>query len=213
MAVTDQTTRTQHEFEPYPFSDAVPGVEIVLPTDEADARVLLDRRTLKLIGSLHRRFWSRRKDLLFGRAQSGCSVAPRYPTVESAEESSVRVIDLAGPLAQTWDGRLCLHRELGEMVEADPTPEVERRIAIRGWGETEPGVLVDGRSVPGCVFDLALALQSGADSFRRHDQPFVVSIPAATCAEEERLWSDLSNLAHDRTGIDRGTVEIRSDRS
>ena len=212
MAVTDQTTRLQHEFEPYPFSDAVPGVEIVLPTDEADGRDLLDRRTLKLIGSLHRRFWSRRKDLLFGRAQSGRSVAPRFPTAESTAESLECTIDLAGPSAQTWDGRLGLHRELAEMVEADPTPVAERRIAIRGWGETEPGVLVDGRSVPGCVFDLALALRAGADSFRRLEQPFVVSIPAPECAEEERLWSDLSNLTHDRAGIDRGTVELRADR-
>lgn len=207
MAVIDQTARTQPDFVAKPFADPVPGVEIVLPTTNNEATDLLDPRTLKLIGSLHRRFWSRRKNLLMGRAQLGQSVAPR----DASPESLVYTIDLAGPSAKTWDGRLGLHADLRNISEADDKSETPPRIAIRGWGETEPGVLVDGRSVPACVFDIALALRSGADSFRRDEQPFTISIPVADCEEEQRLWNDLSNLAHDRTGIDRGTVEIGVD--
>ncbi len=207
MAVTDQTTRPRHEFVAQPFSGAVPGVEIVLPTANNQGMDLLDPRTLKLIGSLHRRFWSRRKELLMGCAQSDQSVAPRA----ASSGSLVYAIDLTGSLAKTWDGRIGLHKDLREMAEADPTPEATPLVAIRGWGETEPGVLVDGRSVPACIFDLALALRSGADLFRREERPFSISIPASACAEEQRLWIDLSNLAHDRTGIDRGTVEIGVD--
>lgn len=194
-----------------PYGDPsadVPGVDIVLSTSDNAEAQLLDGSTLRLIGALHRRFWDRRREFLLRRAQAG-DIAPP----ERVDDPSA-FIDLGGPAGETWEGRVAEHLRLADVVDDDaplaadvqPTPQV----AIRGWEETEPGVLVDGRAVPGCVFDVAVALSTAAEAFRSEASPFVITIPEPACADEAKLWTDLANVAQDRVGIERGTVEIEA---
>jgi len=95
-------------------------------------------------------------------------------------------------------------------VEQGVDAGVEAVVRVRGWDETESGVLVDGRAVPGCIFDIAVAMSVGAEAFRREQDPFAIETPVPADAEEAQLWNDLAALAHDRAGIDRGTVRIES---
>lgn len=197
MAVIDQT-----RFSGEQDYDPAPGVDIVMPVPEGTSSRVLDGRTLKLIGALHRRFWSRRRELLQGRAQMGQG-QPTAPAASSPEIS--HLADLTRDVASTWEGRVAQLDAIAQMVDG---PESGQVVAIRGWEQTEPGVLVDGRAVPGCIFDLAVAMSLGADAFRRERNPFAVVIPGPADDEETQLWLDLSDLAHDRAGIDRGTVRI-----
>jgi malate synthase len=163
-----------------------PGVEMVLTTSDSSHLELLDSRTLRLIGALHRRFWDRRRDLLLRRAQSGLGMDADSPNSLT-----------------TWEDRVARHLELAsEDLSANNAD-------LRGWGETEPAVLVDGRAVPGCVFDLAVVLSSRVDQLRLEESTITVTAPTPLCADEERLYEDLTKLAQDRAGIDRGTLHIR----
>lgn len=200
MAVIDQSVVNGEQ-----AWDPAPGVDIVMSMPDGVDDSVLDGRTLKLIGALHRRFWTRRRELLQRRAQEG-----RSAVLDGPEAHRSMLANLAGDEAATWDGRIdqlqnivaSMHNEIGDGVEA--------LVAIRGWDTTETGVLVDGRAVPGCIFDLAAAMMIGADAFRRELSPFAIAAPAAADDEESKLWSDLVDLAHDRAGVDRGTVRIEA---
>lgn len=184
--------------------DPAPGVDIVMPVSEETSTRVLDGRTLKLIGALHRRFWNRRRELLMHRAQSGAvneGASWRHDTF------APRLADLTCDAAKEWDGRVAQLEAVADHIE-ESTEASEGVVAVRGWEDTEPGVLVDGRAVPGCIFDLAVTMSLGADAFRNEEDPFSVAIPAPVDDEEAQLWLDLADLAHDRAGIDRGTVRI-----
>lgn len=181
MSVIDRPAQFKED-----AASAAPGIDVVLSTSDSSHLELLDSRTLRLIGALHRRFWDRRRELLLRRAQSGLAM------------------DIDGPSASTtWQDRVAKHLELARaelsVNDAD----------LRGWGETEPAVLVDGRAVPGCVFDLAVVLSSRADQLRLEETNITVTVPTPFCADEERLYEDLMKTAQDRAGIDRGTLHVR----
>lgn len=173
--------------------DPAPGVDIVMPLPEGVGENILDGRTLKLVGALHRRFWARRRDLLQRRAQQQPQLAD---TVVTGTEETC------------WSERIEKHQALSIAIADGLDEGAESVVVVRGWESTEPGVLVDGRAVPGCIFDLAVAMSAGADAFRRDEQPFAVVIPQPESDEEALLWRDLTQLAHDRAGIDRGTVQV-----
>ena len=198
MAVIDQTVGSEQDYDP------APGVDIVMPISEGTSSRVLDGRTLKLIGALHRRFWGRRREMLLGRAQAGKAnegASWRHDT------TAPRLADMTGEAAASWDGRVA---QLDAVVDAIAAQRGDSGgiVAVRGWEETESGVLVDGRAVPGCIFDLAVTMSIGANAFRNEQDPFSVAIPAPADDDEAQLWLDLAELAHDRAGIERGTVRI-----
>lgn len=199
MAVIDHST-----LEPVSSQNDAPGVDVVLATSDSSEVRLLDGRTLRLIGALHRRFWDRRRELLLARAKSG-QVGPNQ--VDRASDPAA-LADLAGPGAETWEGRVGEHLRLADVVEQDTPAPGTARVAIRGWEETEPGVLVDGRAVPGCVFDVAVALSTASETLRKDEASVVLVIPEPGCSDETKLWTDLTNVAQDRVGIDRGTITV-----
>lgn len=199
MAVIDQTALgSEQDYDP------APGVDIVMPVPEGTSSRVLDGRTLKLIGALHRRFWGRRREMLLRRAQAG---RDNNGAVWRHDTAAPRLADMTGEAAASWDGRVA---QLGVVVDAVDArlEDSDGVVAVRGWEDTEPGVLVDGRAVPGCVFDLAVTMNIGANAFRNEQDPFSVAIPAPADDEEAQLWLDLAELAHDRAGIERGTVRI-----
>ena len=98
---------------------------------------------------------------------------------------------------------------MDRLLEHAQSDEIVNEIELRGWGETEPAVLVDGRAVPGCVLDLAVLLSSHADHLRQEDTTLTVTVPSPSSADEQRLYDDFVKTAQDRAGIDRGTLLVR----
>jgi len=173
----------------------VPGVDVVLAVDDS-MKPLLDARALKLVGALHRRFWNRRREMLQRRARAG--IAHSSTAIYAA--SSDHAANLA--TAATWQERLS---QLQILSDVDETA-TDQIVATRGWADTESGVLVDGRAVPGCVFDLAITLSLVANRLRDGESPFIFSIPEPMDVTETKLWTDLLTLAEDRLGVERGVV-------
>lgn len=191
-----------------PGIDSTPGIDIVFSTSPWVVDAIFDDRTLKLIGSLHRRFWDRRRKMLLSQALRGddglrVDLSAAYGDV---------VADLRS-VETDWVGRLeqflALRTELLTIasVGADSAASVPT-VRVRGWGETEAGILVDGRAVPGCVFDIVIAMTQGAELLRANQQAFVIDVPEAADDQESKLWADLVCLAEDRLGIERGTVVV-----
>ena len=192
-----------------PGIDSTPGIDIVFSTSPWVVDAIFDDRTLKLIGSLHRRFWDRRRKMLQSRALRGDDGLG----VDLTDAAYGEVVADLRSVETDWDGRLeqflALRTELLTIasVGADSAASVPT-VRVRGWGETEAGVLVDGRAVPGCVFDIVIAMTQGAEIMREGQQAFVIDMPEAADDQESKLWADLFCLAEDRLGIERGTVVV-----
>ena len=172
----------------------VPGVDIVFELLHAEHAI--DVRSLKLIGALHRRLWSRRRELLLAMKQSP---GHGLETAAGPDQSN----HLADLTVATWDERL-------QQLMAIQSAEMDGRqtVAIRGWSDSEPGVLVDGRAVPGCVFDVAVTLSMVTNELRNGTSPFTLTTPISRHAKEAQLWGDLLSFAEDRLGVERGVVRI-----
>jgi hypothetical protein len=184
---------------------SVSGVDVVLRSQEGSDAAVLDSRTLKLIGALHRRFWNRRHEMLQRRTHvTGDHLYIGASKERRPAEDATVVADFTEQNAGSWDERVTELNRLIESVGAGETGLVK----IRGWAETESGVLVDGRAVPGCVFDMAVSLSSSAEEFREGRVPFVLSVPESADSTEDRLWFDLISLAEDRLGVERGAAKI-----
>lgn len=190
----------------------VPGVEVVLrATDDT----LLDTSTVKLIGALHRRVWSRRQTVLQRRtldSQAGheyLDLPASLPVLE-VERPSV-VVDLLN--GRTWCARLEAMRTAHATIVAMKNSSTDHGTAVvrtRGWESTEPGILVDGRPVISAVFDVAVMLSWAVDDFRERDEPFLFEVPMPADLEARKLWDELMMLAQDKLGVDRGTVRYSS---
>lgn len=184
-----------------------PVVDIVLPTSEDDLDTVFDPRTRKLIGALHRRFWDRRRTLLQQRATGTLDIEPAYMQPEPAGAYGEIVADLRAHRS-AWEDRvqsfIDLRTALTDRSEHSPAAIVR----VRGWEETEAGVLVDGRAVPSCIVDVAIAMGVAAPHLRQGIQALVVDIDEAADSNEASLWGDLLQLAEDRTGVERGTVSL-----
>lgn len=183
-------TPTEH-FTETNVPSQVPGVDVVLPVDEHVDDVL-NNTALKVMGALHRRFWNRRQDML--------------------QEQAIINLDSIRPIADAdaadaWADRL---DELGRLSDAiDAREDEDDTVSVlvaRGWDDAEPGVLVDGRAVPGCVFDVAVAAASAVTPLRNGEPAIAVSLPTPSDETEAKLYADLVSLTEDRLGIDRGTV-------
>ena len=198
--------------------DLTPLTDIVFPGDEDELEAIFDRHTLKLVGSLHRRFWSKRREMLKTRATSEEVVKlTATPSLQPDVEFGEIIADLRSA-ADSWTDRLDEMQSLRHEIDLHGIDAVPPVVRIRGWEHTEPGLLVDGRAVPGCIVDIVVALRRGAELFREGEQAFTFDIPAPADSQEAKLWTDLFDLAHDRTGLERGTVSFgtiyptRSDR-
>lgn len=188
-------------------STGSPIVDIVFSADPSEIDAIFGRGTRKLIGVLHRRFWPRRRAMLLKRAIAGQTDHREY--LQLAGTDGEVVADLRNP-DNKWDDRVREFLSLRDFIEGYDPEKPMPTVLIRDWADTEAGVLVDGRAVPGCVLDLAVALSLGSDLLRAGETAFWVDMPEAEDSDEFKLWSDLISLAEDRLGIERGTVKIRT---
>ncbi len=76
----------------------------------------------------------------------------------------------------------------------------------RGWHLVEKHVLVDGRPVPGGLFDFGLYLfHNGRELLARGSGPYFY-LPKLENHLEARLWNEVFVLAQEELGIPRGTI-------
>lgn len=181
-----------------------PIVDVVFPSSDFEADLIFDRNVRKVIGALQRRFWTRRSHMLRQRAL-------HQPTPHASSTARRDAVDVLVDLADAsldWDGRMKEFATLAGAADSIDMTRSSRIVNIRGWEVTEPGILVDGRAVPGCIVDLAVAMTHHANSLRSGLCPFVLHIPNSGDAIEERLWKDLLNVAEDRLGVERGVLQV-----
>ena len=184
-----------------------PVVDIVLPASEEELETVFDPNTRKLIGALHRRFWDRRRKLLQERATGKLDIEPAFTSPEPAGTYGEVVADLRDNHAD-WEQRLSSFVSLQTTLTDRPEHSPAAIVRVRGWEETEPGVLVDGRAVPSCIVDVAIAMSLAAPLLRKGVEALVVDIEESGDGAEAKLWGDLLQLAEDRTGVERGTVSL-----
>ncbi len=196
----------------------VPGVDVVVnAADRERQAALLTTEVRSLIGALHRRFWSRRREVLH-QTTAGPSAGERGAVFGKDDPSTWTVDEFEPPAAlrwtmvggagdDAWDDRIT---EIAALVEGFKEPVEPGApldiVGVRGWCTTEPAVLVDGRATPGNIFDLAVVTQHAARPLREGASPFWIAIPELGTPCEAQLWCDLLTLAEDRLGVERGTI-------
>lgn len=121
--------------------------------------------------------------------------------------------DLSDPLLD-WEARLGEYATIIERCNEVGATSDAPAIRIRGWGQTEAGILIDGRAGVGCIVDLAVVLGHSAEALRSSQGGAgtpTIHIPAPTDPNEEKLWVDLLDLAQDKLGVERGTIKMIPD--
>ncbi len=187
--------------------ETVPGVDVVSgPTTVDLEAALLTDRVLTVVGAVHRRFLDRRGALLRSRlADAPVDAAPATWLAASDQQLELlRGPDFCVADGASWLGRLAGYRMLAGTTSQPGTPVAR----IRGWDRTEACVLVDGRSVSGCVLDATVALEHQARRFEDGEQPFALCLPDLRTAAEARTWKAMLDLVQDRLGIPRGAVPL-----
>jgi malate synthase len=77
----------------------------------------------------------------------------------------------------------------------------------RGWHLPEKHVLIDGKAIPGSIFDLGLFLYHNAIPLVRKGSGPYVYLPKLENHLEARLWNDLFLTVQAGLGLDRGTIK------
>ncbi len=77
----------------------------------------------------------------------------------------------------------------------------------RGWHLNEKHMLVDGRPVPGGLFDFGLYFYHNVRALLERGTGPYFYLPKLESHLEARLWNDVFNLAQDELGIPRGTIK------
>ena len=90
--------------------------------------------------------------------------------------------------------------------------EVNEDVAViiarpRGWHLFEKHMLVDGKQVPGGIFDFGLYFFHNARKLLDMGSGPYFYLPKMESHLEARLWNDIFNLAQDELGIPRGTIK------
>ena len=141
--------------------------------------------------------------------------------VINALNSGARVFmaDFEDANSPTWDNMIDGHINLRDAIRRTITytsPEgkhyqLNERPAVlmvrpRGWHLDEKHFLVDGKPIPGGLFDFGLYFFHNArELIARGSGPYFY-LPKLESHLEARLWNDVFNLAQDELGIPRGTI-------
>lgn len=141
--------------------------------------------------------------------------------VINALNSGARVFmaDFEDANAPTWDNMIEGHINLRDAIRRTITftsPEGKHyrlndsvatlMVRPRGWHLDEKHFIVDGRPVPGGLFDFGLYFFHNArELIARGSGPYFY-LPKLESHLEARLWNDVFVLAQDTLGIPRGTI-------
>lgn len=135
--------------------------------------------------------------------------------------AKVFMADLEDANAPTWfnmvDGQINLRDAVRRTIEFhDPQRDKHYRlneqiatlmVRPRGWHLDEKHFLVDGRPVPGGLFDFGLYFFHNAHTLIEQGSGPYFYLPKLESHLEARLWNDIFNMAQDALGIPRGTIK------
>jgi malate synthase len=121
----------------------------------------------------------------------------------------------------TWHNMLESQLNMKEAIERtiafdDPKTgkhyELNEDVAVilarpRGWHLFEKHMLVDGKQVPGGLFDFGLYFFHNAQTLLDNGSGPYFYLPKMEGHLEARLWNDVFELAQDELGIPRGTIK------
>ncbi|ABG05009.1 Malate synthase A [Rubrobacter xylanophilus DSM 9941] len=121
------------------------------------------------------------------------------PTWRNMLESQYNIRDAVRGTITYDDPNTGKHYELGEELAT-------LIVRPRGWHLFEKHMLVDGRQVPGALFDFGLAFFHNAGRLIENGSGPYYYLPKLEGYREARLWNDVFNMAQDELGIPRGTI-------
>jgi malate synthase len=135
--------------------------------------------------------------------------------------ASVYMADFEDATSPTWhnlvDGQRNLRAAIRRMlVHKDETSgkryQLNDQVAVlmvrpRGWHLPEKHFLVDGRPVPGALFDFGLYLFHNAQELRSRGSGPYFYLPKMEHHLEARLWNDVFLFSQERLGLPRGTIK------
>ena len=121
----------------------------------------------------------------------------------------------------TWHNMLESQLNMKEAIEGtiafdDPKTgkhyELNEDVAVilarpRGWHLFEKHMLVDGKQVPGGLFDFGLYFFHNAQTLLDNGSGPYFYLPKMESHLEARLWNEVFELAQDELGIPRGTIK------
>ncbi len=134
--------------------------------------------------------------------------------------AKVFMADFEDANAPTWanllEGQInlrdAIHRTIsftsaeGKAYQLNHNPAV-LMVRPRGWHLSEKHFVVDGKPIPGGLFDFGLYFfHNASDLLARGSGPYFY-LPKLESHLEARLWNDVFNLAQDELGIPRGSIK------
>ena len=122
------------------------------------------------------------------------------PTWRNMLESQFNVREAVNRTITYDDPETGKHYELGE----DLAVLIARP---RGWHLFEKHMLVDGKQVPGAIFDFGLFFFHNARTLIETGSGPYLYLPKLESHLEARLWNDIFVMAQDELGIPRGTIK------
>jgi malate synthase len=122
------------------------------------------------------------------------------PTWRNMLESQFNVREAVNRTITYDDPETGKHYELGE----DLAVLIARP---RGWHLFEKHMLVDGKQVPGGIFDFGLFFFHNARTLIETGSGPYLYLPKLESHLEARLWNDIFVMAQDELGIPRGTIK------
>jgi malate synthase len=134
--------------------------------------------------------------------------------------ATVFMADLEDANSPTWGNMVDGHINLRDAVRETITyssPEGKNyrlnenpavlMVRPRGWHLNEKHMLVDGKPVPGGLFDFGLYFYHNARALLERDSGPYFYLPKMESHLEARLWNDVFNLAQHELGIMHGTIK------
>jgi malate synthase len=140
----------------------------------------------------------------------------------NALNSGARVFmaDFEDSMTPTWDnlvlGQMALRDAVARTISFTSPEGKEYRlndqvatlfVRPRGWHLFEKHMEVDGRKVPGGLFDFGLYLFHNAAATRAIGTGPYFYLPKLENHLEARLWAEVFRFAEDRLGLERGTIK------
>jgi malate synthase len=122
------------------------------------------------------------------------------PTWNNMLESQLNMKEAIERTITFDDPKTGKHYELGDEVAVILTRP-------RGWHLFEKHMLVDGKRVPGGIFDFGLYFFHNARTLLDNGSGPYFYLPKMESHLEARLWNDIFNRAQDELGIPRGTIK------
>ncbi len=122
------------------------------------------------------------------------------PTWNNMLESQLNMKEAIERTITFDDPKTGKHYELGDEVAVILTRP-------RGWHLFEKHMLVDGKRVPGGIFDFGLYFFHNARRLLDNGSGPYFYLPKMESHLEARLWNDIFNRAQDELGIPRGTIK------